>query len=177
MRFGWWCANVGSSLQTSHSGGGCWSWGSLWMCGGRGAMENFCISPSVLLWTQICSKKNKVLTKNKQIIYSQLGVKGSEISQIANWPLSPSLFFQANRLRKLPRGPHGLFLMEKEGVSKDKDKPRKVCQQEWKTMYWGILPGANWVLSSEEGDLATRAWWDSRILMNQCLLCLPLIPF
>ena len=54
----WWRVKVGSLPVTDvPSGGGCWWWGRLCMCGGQGVMWNLCSCFSNLLWMQSCSKK------------------------------------------------------------------------------------------------------------------------
>lgn len=78
-------------------------------------------------------------------------------------------------LRKLLRSQHRLFLKQKR-----KAKPSTRMETPKAMGNNGLgrdSQGQDWVLLSEQKDLATRAWRDSRILMNSVpAVYLPLIP-
>lgn len=78
--------------------------------------------------------------------------------------------------QKATREPTQLFLMEKEGcLRRQSQEPRRRCQEQQRTMA-GAPPGC--ILLTEEEDRATRAWQDSRALLNPCPPCAFLqVPF
>ena len=82
MDFAWlWCVDGDSSTLANVSLLGD-VWNGLWMCEGRGYMENLCIFLSILLWTWNYSEK--IILKNKSNVEILISYK-VEFKPIFEW--------------------------------------------------------------------------------------------